>query len=165
MKQTAFASHTTTTVLICEWVQRRTPWTHSQIWPYHWLIARESNNIVSSVSISDHLESDHKAVPAGVNHSKPLQMLRLGTRGKLLLLHFLSALRRACPCAPWHTTQTSQDKRKRRQAECRWRSTKLTPPDKFAINKTEKMQCLILLQTKFFVYKCRINKTKPHNYF
>ena len=48
-----------------------------------WLIACESDNLVSSVSVTDQLESDHKAVLACLNLSKPLRNSRLVTRRKL----------------------------------------------------------------------------------
>ena len=48
-----------------------------------WLIVRESDNLVSSVSVTNQLESDHKAVLACLNLSKPLQNSRLVTRRKL----------------------------------------------------------------------------------
>ena len=36
-----------------------------------WLVARESDNLVSSVSVTDQLESDHKAVLACLKLSNP----------------------------------------------------------------------------------------------
>ena len=42
-----------------------------------WLIACESDNLISSVSVTDQLESDHKAVLACLNLSKPFQNSRL----------------------------------------------------------------------------------------
>ena len=42
-----------------------------------WLVARESDNLVPSVSVTDQLESDHKAFLACLNLSKPLRNSRL----------------------------------------------------------------------------------------
>ena len=48
-----------------------------------WLTARESDNLISSVSVTDQLESDHKDVLACLNLSKPLRNSRLVIRRKL----------------------------------------------------------------------------------
>ena len=48
-----------------------------------WLIACESDNLISSVSVTDQLESDHKAAIACLNLSKPLRNLRFVIRRQL----------------------------------------------------------------------------------
>ena len=115
-----------------------------------WITAREYDNLVSSVSVTDQLESEHKAVLAYFNPSKSLRNSRLVIRRKLKPIRKINLVLTLPNVSPsYHllliqhhiTTQISaildehasattrllcQAKRERRQAKRRWRSTKLT---------------------------------------